>query len=1027
MAFIDELAKDNTKVIFIRVKYLDVDLVENEIFFSDHDIDIPEDLASGALIKPEPRLQKIPNFSRLIDIMDNQSIIKGSYTFNIDNQDDELTQFFQNNYFRNTDIDVFLTIKELDTFDYIQLSQGTIKSLKIDKSIKLKVDEINLYQKTLSNLNLYDYENQDDDLSDKYKPIVKGKTLNLPAVDVSTGKETFLTDIYVDTASYYLTNKFVVNTTNDAVKLREYINVGDTFFIEGYEFTLLESQPGDSILTFRVNSQIIFSNANARVAVKEESINTNTKYVISDNQTSDVLQATLASSLTKGDTYIYINEDWSFLEEGHIIYIQKAGEELKTEYFCVASYDSDLKKISIKGNKTGDTIIDRISRDMDTTYSVYFKKIQSIKNGNDVYWNKPSLTVLECGSASDINNTKDTTAELILRTDTYSENYLKFTSYVVGEVGNGDEITYIADAPSLGGETLTRTIVSNKYGSVSRWEVHYYQDIYSSTNINTIKALFDAWAIAPVPNFSTTVVGSGTAQQKLQYDPIIIEGGESNHPYLEFQFQSASDQNPEYYAIWWSRPSFPSLPPTKIKNYDYILKVDVLDSDTAEDLRDKTITAINTANSSTFPFIACEGSAVVNNILNIKQTQFQDTPPESKTNFLSASGNNFACSVSGGVQYFDTEIEDNTLILNIYKNNMATRLRKAFSGVTVTSSVYPLYERRLTVKSTDSSNIGDLDFNDKILIKFNELFDTPKMRITNVVDTNDIFINTSRSLTVVEGESFDIEVFQKVEIDELSVEYVGDKTHLADILEEIFSLYGITKYNSDDLDDLKTNHPDFLTYLKFDENLSLYKLLSDYLSSFNLISFLDKEGNIRLKFYNPYETTSNSLDWYNLIDIKYEISEFKNTDVTYKILKDLQKDSFTSVDITDTFVTAYKSVTGLEDSKELETKIMKNFLEDTYTGSLTYGDIFARKLFRKTKEVEVFGNLELLQYDIGDLLIIENYDEINPEEVYIITGIETNGTNTKLTMFTVLPKIQYNLVDENDNNIVDESDNQIVG
>lgn len=1032
MAFVDELAKDNTKVIFIRLKYLEVDLAEKEIFFSDHDIDIPEDLLSGDLIKPEPRLQKIPNFSRLIDIMDNKAIIKSGYSFNIDNQDDEFTEFFQDNYFRNTKIDVFLTIKELDTFDYIQLSQGTIKEIKIDSKVKLKTDELTLFEKTLSTLNLFDYDNQDDDLNDKYKPTLSGKIDNYPATNISTGKDFFVTDITVDTSIFFTLNKFQVSSEANADKLRNYLKVGDTFKFEGFgqEYTLLNNQESDNNLTFQVDKQILVS-GDYRIEVSEESILTNSKYYVSDNQSSKYLEATLASSLTAGDSEIFINEDWSFLEVGNIITILKTGEEHLAETFFVGGYTASTKRITIKGNQDGSTVIDTISRDMDTTYKVYFEKVQAVRNGRDVYTNKPSLTVLECGAASDINNSFDTRAELILLSEANSSNYIKYESSVVGETGNGPEIVYINDG-ILGSETLTRTLITNKYGSYYRWEVHIAISNsfpYLSTSLNTIKTLFDNWVLAPVPNFTTTIVGSIFTSQKITYDPQIIEGGTSNHPYLQMDVQLTEGSEPLKYAIWWLKPAFPSFPPTVIKDFDYILQVDVANGDTAADIRDKTITAINAENSTTFPFIASENSSLLTNVLNIKKTTLQENKINSRTNSTSVALNNFYASSIGGIEFYNTEIDGDNLILNIKQDNMVYRLKNILENVTIqgSSASNSLNKKRIQIQDSDRDKAGNVDFNDRLYIKSELLFEDPKLKLTNCTYTDDNFIYTNDELDYFTDKTAQLEVWSKIEIDDITIDYVDDVYHLSDVLELLFNIYNVTNYSATDLSDLKANHPDFYTFLKLDEDEALYKTLGDYLVSFNLFTFVDKEGVIRIKFHDPYAETTNTLDWFNKADLKYTIKEFTNTDIIYKILPDLGKDSFTNVDITDSFINSYKTATGLEDSKEIETKIMKNFLGDTYLGSLTYGDVFARKFFRKTKEVEVFGNLELLQYEIGDLLSIENFDEINPQEVYIITGIETNGTNTKLTLFTVLPKVKFNLIDENGNNVVDENDNQIVG
>lgn len=1065
MAFIDELGKDNTKVIFIRLKYLDTDLAEKQIFFADHDIDVPDDLVSGNLIKPEPRLGKIPNFNRLVNILNNKIIEKGSYTFNIDNQDAELTAFFQNNYFKNTKLDVFLTIKELAAFDYIQLSQGTIKELKIDSKVQLKVDEITTYQKNLK-LDLYNYNNQPEDLKDKVKPVISGiinghQVGNINAIN----SDNFIdSGILVKNLGEEQPVDFPRITTlrclteEDANKLREIIKYDDVVKLEKVtgqendpELVLIPSDEpiGPGVTTdnlkfyFRGATAIDPSGPDLKLYIaNDQNYHYNNKFLISTNQDSYRESTTLFQNVTVGNSTFTINADWSFLEEDDLIYIQDNTNSWDVEELRVLSCDS-------VGNVVLKTDFISKERDKDDV-TVYFDKVRSININDKTFKRERVKNYLRTGDYDDI-------------TTGYTEPTVTFNN--ITYTLDPTKTDLVADKSKWVIEYAYRDFLGFDYSGIPPYEALFAQPegfierVREPSNdgyiLNTIKiyinqggttnddiiGFLDAYAISDptlVPFTYSLSAGHGLDTPDCGKTLKFI--GSFNVSYFT---QYVTDANGDAKSLVVVLNKDNTQDQTYLQKY---FEFDIFTSITIQPfhvgaLMDGVIAnRINTLSGSNLPLIAVADS--FNGGVIFKHQTYTSSYAEATIYNYVGQGSEESLRSFYFTNYtqtynpWDYEQNGTEWYINLNKKDLA------LTGSDPIDKYSPSNSCLIYVGGTGSENrrlryFPDEDFNDRNkweskvdsfqvmlirnqFVKWNGL--NGGSYIIDKIDEDDAYIYVTRDFSN-SSEGLGVQIFEEFEISEdteVYINYRDNKQHFSDLITSVFNLYGITNYNNQDLIDLKTNHPNFLTNIIVNENKEIFKYLQDYLVSFNLISFLDKFGDIRFKLYNPYETTTNSLSFYNLIDIQYEITELQYTDVIYKILKNSKDNTFTDVDKTDPFVTEYKAVTDLEVKEEFETKIEKNFLNDIFSGSLTYSDVFTRKYFRKTKQLKVFGNLDLLQYDIGTLLTIEDFDEVSNKEVYIITGIETNGINTKLTLFTVLPKALFNLVDENGNEIVDE-------
>jgi hypothetical protein len=1036
MAFLDDLQKQNRKIVFIELNYLTPQLTNQKEYFADYHTDLPNGLtAGGDLFPAEGRIKSIPLFSRKMDVLSSK-INKGVYTIKLDNNDGELRDFFTNNYFKNKEVNFYVTIEDYSPFDKLQLAQGTIKEIEIkDDYVNLKVDELIIFEKNidLTQIELFDYPNQDTKLEDKYKPILKGKINNYRIEEFNINKlpeDTFVeVDVNNDSSAGFGSKFFYTQTDAEADFLRTIIKEGD--FIElpdGSRYEVDKLNPRDSIIGDK-NKQfsIVGINfaGNGKIKIQNKSrFNSpifDDKYFVTKNVS--ILTSDLSSDLSAGDTTIVIDEDWNFLDENDIIFVSSLSYPEKTEEFLVDSYNPLTNTITIKGKIA-------IDKSIANGYKVNYHTVQKVRINNiDYYKKRNSFNVFPSLDGSEFGN-NNLSASL-------SINGLTFTATSAGTTGNGYEIVFAKTKkydPVDGYEIeIVDTSVTNKYGSKTRYTVNFYE----TATAQDIKDEFDLLTGLPF----TVTVDSDVEIKEYFYNfndkerrIYLLEGGEIQAEYYdEWIFQNITIDNniPLTFALYFGVDGDTTIP-TRVNSFDVKLRVDILSTDTIAQVNTKIMNTINTNNSVIIPFTCDEDG-------ELKFAGYSKYPI-SKDRGVKDQNINFFEYIQDGDNFY---IQFEKKAYNIARNGFGVSVVEY--TVDIPGAYYSATEstnRKLISYASGYSrgvnafvaenNFEKLDFLDTILIlDYNNLDGGSRNKYLHVwknADEGAKYVNSE--LTDFDlDEGIEVSFYPNEEFDEITVFYKDQYSHVSDIIEELFSTYSITKYNSSDLSTLKTDHPNFLTKLVIDESKKLYKYLNDFIISFNLLCFIDNSGDIRIKFFNPFDTaTSTKLDFNSLIDFSQSFNELEYSRVQLGINEDLSEESFTPKNLTDEFTSDLALETNFDNLKEINSEIMKDFLDDTYE-TYKYSKLLGAKYLSRNHEIRIIGDLDLLSHDIGDLISVDNNNEIDSSLKFIITEIETDADNVKIKAFRLIenPERHVYLIDENGNNIIDENGNYIIG
>lgn len=1039
MAFIDELKKQNKKIFFIELEYLTDQLNTQKKYFGDYHVDLPENLTAGGTLFPcESRIQSIPFFSRKIDLFSSK-INKGVYTVKLINNDGELTSFFTNNYFKNKAVNFFLTIEDYTPFDKLQLAQGTIKEVEIkDDYVSLKIDELIIYEKNidLTKIELFNFPNQDTELKDKYKPILKGQLNNFEIKDYNINvlpKDKFVdVDIEIDGALGFNTRFVYLKTEADADLFRTIAKEGD--FIElpnGQQLEISKINPkGIGSVTNNREISIVgvnFQFSDGTIKLKNNSdFNSplfDNRYYVTKNVSE--LTSTFTANLSVGDTTLTLTEDWKFLSAGDTVIITSDSFPEKTEEFEVVSYDSGTQLLTLNNPIA-------IAKTTANYYVKYYT-VNKIKINDIEYFKKRnSFDVFPNRNGGQFNNTT--------RTASLSINGLTFTADSSGEAGNGTEIVFKKTKkydPVAGYEIdISENTVTNKYGA---GQTQVQIDFYEGAKAQDIKDALDAYDLIN-PLAFTTVVDSNdiTKEYFYRYNDkeqrrYIIEGGEVEADYYdEWIGQNITiDTNiPLTYALYFGVDGDTTIP-TRVKSFDIKIRVDILSTDTTTQVNTKIKDAINTNNSVIFPFTCDE-----NGLLKFAG---YSKYPISKNRSTKGQNINFFEFVQDGDDFY---IEVEKKAFNIARNKL---------GVTVTEYTCDIpgayygasnSEQRKLVSYVSGFSKGevdfvvengfkDLDFLDTFLIlDYENLSQQTRNKYLQVwrnADEDGKYLNSELD-EFDQDENINVAFYPNEKIEDFTVYYKDQFSHVSDTIKELMTIYNISSYSTSDLDTIKTDHPDFLTKLVVDESKKLYEYLNEFIISFNLFSYIDQSGNIRFKFFHPYDSTASELiDFNSLISFSQKFNSIDYSRVENGIIEDIKESSYTVKELTEEFTTELASITNFDNLKEYKTQIMKDFFSSTYD-SYTYEKLFVSKYLTKSHEIKIIGDLDIMTYEIGDLISVDNNNEIDNTYKFLITEIKTNGEQVeiKAIRFLITPEVLTNIVDENDNLLIDENNNLII-
>ena len=712
---------------------------------------------------------------------------------------------------------------------------------------------------------------------------------------------------------------------------------------------------------------------------------------------------------------------------------------------------------------------------MPTIWYVVFDKVQKIRINKNYQYKKLRNLIkwdLSGFDGSDFLEDYKTYA-------TCNHNGIKFEANTAGYSGNGTEFAFL-DEDTTDNVVIERiTGISNVYGGSNvRWIISYGP---RATTQDVIDAL-DAYDIAnpghidfsytlvvdkklnntnkKIKNLGTYTVEStsislfGSNRHKYNYtkdlflsNPVMLEGGMNSRNYILFNYDIDTDGTrgltPRKILINWRVDGeTASIQPIGVNgSYTDTVNVNILSTDTTAQVVDKTVfTILGTSFYSDIPLLAIQGDECV----YFKIGKHSNIPLTLTKDSQGFPGKVY--SIHEFVNFYDTVKEGDDLVLELDKNafNMSyqssmpinqegnilygTNPFSKFRNIAIGSNVFG---------TTDYDNLKKIIFTDSVFEE-DDLGGTLLFKnasylgfeyYTSIIDIRkegQYYINQDLELRTAYEGLFYFDFFSNIPIEEIVIDYKSN-SHAGAIIEDILDFYNITKYSSADLTTLRESHPNFQGGIIIDDQQILAKSLKMVTESFNLYTFIDKEGNIRFKFYNCFDTTTpNSIDFYSVESIEQDILEIKNTKYDLFINKNYYKDYSELVSLTQPFINSLSTLLEWEEVKELESVIMRDFFSESFDGR-TYEELFNSKLLSKIEEVSILGNLNLMTYELGDLINIENYDKLDSSNSYKIVSIETNGFQSKINAIRIIENdIDVYLIDENGDFITDEFGNYII-
>lgn len=1073
MAFIDELKENNLKVMFVEINYKDSLLLDKTIYFSDYVVDIPESLTDGNdLFQPEPRLKKIPYFARTIDLIDN-NIVKGSYTLEIENTDNEYTSLFKDNYFKNSKLNFYITIKDRSPFDKLQLAQATIKDIEIgEKTIKLKLDEVNLYQKN-SNLEQFNYTNQDEELNEEYKPFIAGTVKDYSISDYNINKaptDRFLElDATIDlTATTNFSNFLYFKTKEDIENVRANTRIGDKILLPDtgsnpqiYQIVdFFPQDENDESFNLRIElDKPVFKSTliedKIKIQISEQSSkNFNNKYFVTSTEDNGqtLEKALLSANFSTVDNYIQIGENWSFLEENDVVFFAKFTGSPSLEQFTdehlfeemlVDYFDEVNQRIYVKSSLP----LARTKFTSDSWY-VCFDKINKVKINdaeplqklrNFIEWD------LDGKTGSNFKASSDTDAFVIA-------NSIKFQD----DSGNNGTEFLFDGRNNLDNRdvNITTQAINNTYGSKTRWIFSFGEKTRSQDIIDAL----DAYEIANpgVIDFSYTLVANDreVAQSNL-YEmendfyqfAFIIEGGYTTKSFLHFNLEDFTDlgygKTVRDIIIYFNVDTDTTAPnPPFLTDNARIINVDLNSSDNTASILLKIQTAINAQNlSNSFPLLC----GVVDNKIILKFAKHLSFPINLRNN-KNDSTTVLAYAKHAFCNFYNVENDNDDLILNIDRDAYNMSFKQY--ATSTDNNIVPcgnVGSSRVFGASAAIGVAGDFENLEKIFIRKDEVDDELKdatillknyksgtfQYFTNVIEKdqdNILYLNKELFQASYFGY-FYVELFQDQEIDEIRIDF-KEKSNASDVISDLMQFYNIatSEYSTADLDTIKSNHPNFNCHILIDDEEKMFESLKRITESFNIYTYIDKQGVIRFKFYDYSNSSIDSeIDFNNVISIDSEIKDIAYSKYNLNILNKLEADTFVRKELVNEFTTQLSIQVDFNNIKELDSVIMKDFLTDTFN-SKTYADLIGSKYLSKIETIEIIGDLDLITLELGKNLNVINFDKIDSSNIYKITNIETNGNQVKINALRVIenPEVFTFIVDENGNNIIDENENFII-
>jgi hypothetical protein len=575
-----------SKIVIVKMTYVDTLGVVQSRFFSDKIVSVPIDLAvSTTKITPDPVIRSIPRFNREFDPMNNEIIIKSSYSLTLLNPDGEYDDFFIDNIFTNQKIEFYVTVSTnqddsrielISPFEVKKIAEGVIVEIpSIADTISIKIKDSNVFEK----IPTFDFTqfgagaSEDDRKNTKYAVgglILNHKLTNVNALDTSEWR-----DYNIETFVSYQSSPgieapfffFRVTTDEKASLLRNLIKSGDQIalvqegLIDGerrsYEF--LEFGLGDNT-DFKC-SGIPFTSIPGKILIKAETAYlANDTFLVSANKTKAETSSLITTGMTARSLSITLTSNWHWLVPGDIIILRNT-DPLYTGFTAlsypvkVKAYDTSTKIVTLEENYAIPTFMSSSYASNTTYVKAYYRYIKSLNINETKLIRDHSYSIIKCqghdqissaGKAARLSISNIGTTAIGQRAEELGppgvyDAEIRCIGKVIGLVANKDSVSYVMDI-FTGSETIVRSL--NSAGGY-HWKVRIkpYQAATgfplflseSGTTLSTIKALFDGYTTpTPLPAFNVTINGFGTVFQKAAVSEKYLAGGLEYNTFIKF-------------------------------------------------------------------------------------------------------------------------------------------------------------------------------------------------------------------------------------------------------------------------------------------------------------------------------------------------------------------------------------------------------------------------------------------------------------------------------------------------------------
>ena len=1035
-----ELAKNPNlkKTLFMIIEYYDTsDTTSKKLYLSDNYFVGLTNGTTGTTQPYEPRLHKIPFFEQEIDPITNEVLIKSSYKVDILNNDDYYKDILDVALFKNQKVSIYSYVDTLAVADSLLLATASIKDMSGDDDyLTLELEDLFYYNKS-NGANMSKFTDSDGlvtaDTKDKYKPVWLGKVnghkgININEVEDFKQLESIEATLLVADGG----NQITLGSEEQANKFRNIVKIGDSIKLD----TTTDRVNDDNI--YKVlgyphdsNSKVILDGLVATSDIStafdilfetKNSVHQNNKIFVSKQKTLD--HVIINGTGTAGNNYLSISggQDLSFIKSGDRIQIERTNDYETEEYVVHPdAFDSATNRLYFIGN---------LYQDITGSDDVKYHYINKIKvKGQEFERGRRDITI-SVGSHTDISAGSEQKSYV-------EHDRLKISSKAfTGAGGDGVIVRLEAIQGSCSGHSSTQTPTNQDAcefngGTWTGQSITFTKNsstdftIKYEANKHTNQDILDAYnALAGADAFKTDILieeGLGFYEKQATEGVKTLDGGGISKSFIQFQYRGASVTDTSYFPqnlmIYFTKDGYNTgTAPSRFNNTPTIsLEVAVTTGDSATTIATAIKTALDSLSllSLTAPFFYIKNG----NQFKIRAALKDNIVP----NFTASIGSSWNVTPSKTfMDVFSTEIVNtDELILNLDLKALAvapqlSREVETFNDISNSfdfkilggaGTSGTIEERRIQFFTDVPEDLdeGMLLFKPLIDEAFAKAYLDTFRVIT--IDKDNKYITVADVIDDFNDNDFSgyILYYQEdleIDTDDVLIYYSDEKTHLGDVIDELNDLYELTDFNSTDLTTLKTDYPEFITYLIIEKIEPYFKVLNKLLASFSLSSYIDSSGDIRYKILdilNLGSATDISYSDYYKEETEYQEFQYNKVKVLYN--ENFEEDSFDTEEITDSGIDAILStvLNDFENEEEIESHIIDDIFDTTYNGN-AFKDILGARYFKNMKTLKITGKEYLLGFNLLDVVSIQDSPKIDSSKKWIVIKRKTNGKDVKIDL-----------------------------